>query len=439
MGHSVGEYVAAVVAGVFSLEDGLKLIAQRGRLMQALPAGGNMVSAIASEQQIRAVIDSQAPGVSIAAINGPESIVFSGKQEDVDAVATALEAQEIKIKHLSVSHAFHSPLMEPMLDEFKQVAQGISFAPPQIKLISNVTGTVVTDEIATPEYWCRHILQPVQFAASVESLKQQGFEIALEIGPKPILLGMARHCWPDDEGLWLPSLRPPQTDWQQMLASTAQLYLHGLTVDWVGFDQNYDRQRQPLPTYPFQRERYWIDAGTGNQYAKRPSHPSKSHHPLLGQPLPLAETKELRFQSEISPNSPRWLKEHQVFETILLPGTGYMEMALAAGAIALGTDILTLKDVVLEQALIVPTDGSKTVQVVLTPNGTNNYRFEIYSLALDTDESRESWTFHASGQILNGQTKKTSRLALATGCRSTSPASRRRDIWNRQFCQMACA
>lgn len=269
IGHSVGEYVAACVAGVFSLEDGLKLIAQRGRLMQALPAGGGMVSAIASEQQVRAVIDFQAPGVSIAAINGPESSVFSGKQKDVDAVAAALEDQGIKIKHLTVSHAFHSPLMEPMLDEFKQVAQDISFAPPQIKLISNVTGTVVTEEIATPEYWCRHILQPVQFAASVESLKQQGAEIFVEIGPKPILLGMARHCLPDAEGLWLPSLRPPQTDWQQILASAAQLYLHGLAVDWVGFDQDYARQRQPLPTYPFQRERYWIESEAGVYFSLR--------------------------------------------------------------------------------------------------------------------------------------------------------------------------
>ncbi|MDJ0574306.1 MAG: amino acid adenylation domain-containing protein [Xenococcaceae cyanobacterium MO_234.B1] len=414
MGHSVGEYVAACIAGVFSLEDGLKLIAQRGRLMQALPAGGAMVSAIASEQKVRAVINSQASGVSIAAINGPESIVFSGKQKDVEAVATALAAQGIKIKHLTVSHAFHSPLMEPMLDEFKQVAQDISFASPKIKLISNVTGTVVTDEIAVPEYWCRHILQPVQFAASLEKLKQQGAEIFVEIGPKPILLGMARHCLPDDEGLWLPSLRPPQVDWQQILNSTTQLYLHGLPVDWVGFDQDYARQRQPLPTYPFQRERYWIEADSNNQYAKLSSHRSKSTHPLLGQFLSLAGTKELRFQSEIRPNSPRWLEDHQLFKTILLPGTAYMEMALAAGAIAFGSENLSLSNIVLEQKLVVPTYGNKTVQVILTPHKTNDYRVEIYSLASDTDESVEPWVLHASGHVLKGEPITCSQPDLAT-------------------------
>ncbi|MBT9317709.1 polyketide synthase [Leptothoe spongobia] len=413
MGHSVGEYVAACVAGVFSLDDGLKLIAQRGRLMQALPAGGAMVSAIASEQQVRAVIEAHAPGVSIAAINGPESIVFSGKKENVDAVATALDTQGIKIKHLKVSHAFHSPLMAPMLDEFKQVAQGINFAPPQIKVIANVSGTVATDEIAAPDYWCRHILQPVQFVASVESLKQQGAEIFVEIGPKPILLGMARHCLPDDEGLWLPSLRPPQTDWQQILASTAQLYLHGLTVDWVGFDQDYERHRQPLPTYPFQRERYWIEADANNQYAKLSSQRSKSSHPLLGQSLSLAGSKELRFQTEIGPNSPYWLKDHRVFETILFPGTGYMEMALAAGKIALGAEALTLKEIALERTLVVPADGSKIVQVVLTPDEPNCYRFEIYSLTPNDGESAELWVRHAAGAVAKGEQRGDSQPDLS--------------------------
>ncbi|AOY84552.2 non-ribosomal peptide synthetase [Moorena producens JHB] len=260
MGHSVGEYVAACVAGVFSLEDGLKLIAERGRLMQALPQDGEMVSLLASLEDAIAAIKPYEKDVSIAAINGPESIVISGKREAINAVITTLEADGIKTKKLTVSHAFHSPLMEPMLEEFEQVARQISFSSPQIKLISNVTGKVATEEIATPGYWCRHILQPVQFAASMNSLEQQGVEVLLEIGPKPILLGMGQDCLPEHQGLWLPSLRPQQDDWQQLLTSLGQLYVQGISVDWFGFDIDYGRCREQLPTYPFQRQHYWIEA-----------------------------------------------------------------------------------------------------------------------------------------------------------------------------------
>ncbi|MGB6169812.1 MAG: SDR family NAD(P)-dependent oxidoreductase [Geitlerinemataceae cyanobacterium] len=260
MGHSVGEYVAAVVAGVFSLEDGLKLIAERGRLMQALPPDGAMVSLLATEKQVKAAISPYETDVSIAAINGPESIVISGKQEAIEAVCAILEPQGIKTKKLTVSHAFHSPLMEPMLAEFDRVARQIDYSPPALKLMSNVTGLVATDEVATPDYWCRHIRQAVRFAPSMKGLVRQKVEVFLEVGPKPILLGMGRQCLPQSEGLWLPSLRPPQEDWQQLLSSLAELYVQGIPVDWQGFDGDYSRVRENLPTYPFQRQRYWLEA-----------------------------------------------------------------------------------------------------------------------------------------------------------------------------------
>jgi len=292
MGHSVGEYVAAVLAGVFSLEDGLKLIALRARLMQALPQDGEMVAVFASESKVQAAIQPYVQEVSIAAINGPENIVISGQRQAVRAVCVALEAEAVKTKKLQVSHAFHSPLMEPMLTAFERVAAGVVYSPPQIGLISNVTGRLATAEIATPEYWCRHVKQPVRFAASMETLHQQGYEVLVEIGPKPTLLGMARQCSSVVTGVWLPSLRPGHSDWQQMLQSLGELYVRGVPVDWSGFDRDYARRRVVLPTYPFQRQRYWIEtAENGHQKAEFLS-PENAQTPIFNL-LHQGDTKQL--------------------------------------------------------------------------------------------------------------------------------------------------
>ncbi|NEQ83130.1 MAG: type I polyketide synthase [Moorea sp. SIO2I5] len=261
MGHSVGEYVAACVAGVFSLEDALKLIAARGRLMQQLPAGGEMVSVMAPEAKVLETLNAMSLGdkVAIAAINGPQSIVISGDSEAVRAIATHLESLGIKTKQLQVSHAFHSPLMEPMLAEFEAVANQITYHQPWIPLISNVTGKLVDTGITSAEYWVNHVRQPVRFAQSMTTLHQEGYELFLEIGPKPILLGMGKQCLPEEVGVWLPSLRPGVEEWQQMLSSLGQLYVEGAQVDWLGFEQDYACQKVALPTYPFQRERYWVE------------------------------------------------------------------------------------------------------------------------------------------------------------------------------------
>ena len=260
MGHSVGEYVAATVAGVFSLEDGLKLIAARGRLMQQLPVGGVMVSVMASEERVRSLIPADAENVSIAAINGPESVVISGEAEAVGAIATRLESEAIKTKPLPVSHAFHSALMEPMLAAFETVAQQVTYHAPNIPLLSNVTGERADEQIATAQYWVNHVRQPVRFAQGMQTLHQQGYEIFLEVGPKPILLGMGRQCLPDEFGSWLPSLRPEIDDWQQILSSVGQLYVQGVEVDWSDFEQGYRHDKIVLPSYPFQRQSYWIEA-----------------------------------------------------------------------------------------------------------------------------------------------------------------------------------
>lgn len=260
MGHSVGEYVAACVAGVFSLEDGLKLIAARGRLMQELPSGGGMVAVMADEAQVALAIQPFAAEVGIAAINGSRSIVISGHQSALTSICTKLEADGVKTKPLQVSHAFHSPLMEPMLAAFEQVASQTQYSLPAIGLISNVTGQLATTDVATPQYWCHHVRQTVKFAAGMVTLQQQRCPILIELGAKPILLGMGRTCLSDEAQQWafLPSLRPGQSDWQQMLQSLAELFVRGVSIDWQGFSQGSSYRRVALPTYPFQRQRYWI-------------------------------------------------------------------------------------------------------------------------------------------------------------------------------------
>lgn len=275
MGHSVGEYVAACVAGVFSLEDALKLIAARGKLMQKLPKEGIMVSLMASQERVFAAIEEYGGKValakrdtlvSIAAINGPESTVISGEEQAVKAVSAKLEAEGIKIKQLQVSHAFHSPLMEPMIADFFKVANEISYSPPKINMVSNLTGQAISNDIATSKYWCRHILSPVNFLAGINSLYSLGYEVFLECGAKPILLGMARQSLPEGFGTWLPSLRLGQADWQILLQTLGQLYISGAKVDWSGFDSDYPRYRVVLPTYPFQRQRYWLETENDNSH-----------------------------------------------------------------------------------------------------------------------------------------------------------------------------
>ncbi len=258
MGHSVGEYVAATVAGVFSLEDGLKLIAQRGQLMQQLPLGGEMVSLMASEEKVREVIAPFHHTVAIAAINGSESVVVSGASKDIGVICQQLSTMSVKTKQLQVSHAFHSPLMTPMLKEFELVANHVTYNQPRIPLVSNVTGSLADEKITTAQYWVNHARQSVQFASSIETLCTLKYEVFLEIGPKPILLGMGRECLPQNTGLWLSSMRPGVSECQQLLSSLGELYVAGVSVDWSGFERS-PHQKVALPTYPFQRQRYWIE------------------------------------------------------------------------------------------------------------------------------------------------------------------------------------
>ncbi|NEO42202.1 MAG: SDR family NAD(P)-dependent oxidoreductase [Moorea sp. SIOASIH] len=406
MGHSVGEYVAATVAGVFSLEDGLKLIATRGRLMQQLPSGGEMVSVMASESKVQSIIQPYVdkvalakPAVGIAAINGPKSIVISGETEAIGDIIKSLESEEIKTKRLQVSHAFHSPLMSPMLAEFEKVANQLTFNKPRIPVISNVTGARADDSIASAKYWVNHVSQPVRFAEGMKTLHEQDYQVFLEIGPKPILLGMGIQCLPEGVGVWLPSLRPGVDEWQQMVSSLGQLYVQGIHVDWSDFDRDYDRQKVVLPTYPFQRQRYWIEIK--DKYHKNQDLSRKEIvHPLLGTRLYCAAQQEqIIFESLLATDNPFYLQDHQVFEQALFPTTAYLEIALAAGLNQFKTSQLIVEDFVIGKGLILPEGEVKIVQTVLTLLEDKVYQFKVFSQQQQEGKDEARWILHAQGKI----------------------------------------
>lgn len=278
LGHSVGEYVAACVAGVFSLEDALQLIAVRGRLMGALPRNGGMAAVFAAEADVARVLAEIGGPIAIAGVNGPTNVVISGRNDLVDRAVQQFAAAGVETQRLNVSHAFHSPLMDPILDEFESVAQKVRFASPQIGLVSNVTGRMAGPEILTARYWREHLRAAVRFADSIATLDQDGYRLFLEVGPHPTLTGMARRCLPEGRATWLASLRKGRSDWSAMLENLGQLYVNGLKVDWAGFERDYAsaRRRVVLPTYPFQRERYWLELESSHRQALAPT---ASGHP----------------------------------------------------------------------------------------------------------------------------------------------------------------
>jgi acyl transferase domain-containing protein len=257
-GYGMGEYVAACLAGVFTLAEGLKLVSARARLVQALPADGRRVALMAGVSRVVAALPSPPADVAVAAVNGPRQVVVSGRAAAVEALVARLQREGVRSRLLDVCQPFYSPQMPAVVDDFRKTCQEMVFRKPRTRLISGLSGQVADDDIATADYWCRHLTEPVQFAAGVATLEEQGCQIFLEVSPRPRLLGRGRRSMQHPPGLWLPTLRPGDCAWQTLLSSLGQLYVHGVKIDWEGFDRGLGRRRVVLPTYPFQRQRYWV-------------------------------------------------------------------------------------------------------------------------------------------------------------------------------------
>ncbi len=393
LGHSVGEYAAACAAGVFSLEDGLKLVAARGRLMQTVSDVGEMAAVFAGEAQVLPVLAPYADRVSIAAVNGPETVVISGEKEAVQAVIEALKAEKIRARRLHVATASHSPLMNPLLEAFGKVAAEVTYHPPQVEYISGMTGQIVSGrEVASADYWRRHLREAVQFYPAIQTLYDLGHRLFLEVGPAPNLLEMGQRCIRDERCVWLPSLRPGQTDWNQMLRSLGRLYTLGVEVDWAGFDSDYARRRVALPTYPFERQRYWADAALLERGQSAGGPGANDVHPLLGRKIESPAIAETIFEAQLSARYPAFLDHHRIYGVAILPSPAYLEMALAAAEL-MGMGAVTIHDFTINEAFILPEDGYRTAQFILKPESEDTASFQVFS------RDGQTWKLHASGRL----------------------------------------
>ncbi|MFF3020833.1 type I polyketide synthase, partial [Streptomyces sp. NPDC057939] len=397
-GHSIGEIAAAHVAGVLSLDDACVLVAARGRLMQALPAGGVMIAVQASEAEVLPLLTDR---VSIAAVNGPQSVVIAGDEDAAVAVVESLG--ERKSKRLTVSHAFHSPHMDGMLDEFRQVVEGLEFSTPSIPVVSNLTGALVADgEMGTAEFWVRHVRDAVRFLDGVRALEAAGVTTYLELGPDGILSALAQDCLTPgsaDQGpAFAPVLRKGRPEAEALVTALARAHVHGVRVDWQAFFSGTGAGRvDDLPTYAFQRQRYWIEPGSpiGDLGA---AGLDGAAHPLLGATVALADSGGLVFTAMLSSTTHPWLVDHAVMGSVLLPGTAFVDLAIWAGdQIGCGT----VEELTLEAPLVLPERGGVQLQMhVSAPDadGSGRRSLSLSSRAKDSAPD-EPWTRHAGGVL----------------------------------------
>jgi len=394
LGHSVGEYAAACVAGVFTLPEAVRLIAERGRLMQTLCPPGAMVALPFDEEQARRVIGLWAGEMAVATVNGPKNVVVASDPLAAEALAEGLAAAGIDAKQLRVTRAFHSPLMAPMLQPFAAVAAGIYYRAPQVPIYSNLSGRRAGAEIATVDYWVRHVEAPVRFAEGMRALLDDGYRIFVEIGPKPTLCALGREIATvlDDESvgaqcLWLPSLRAGQPDAATMLDSLGRLWMRGAVPDWEAVLGTGPRQAR-LPNYPFQRLPYWIDWSTAASAA--PSPHAAHAHSLLGAPLDSPALGErVVFAGTLA--AAGLLAHHRIFGSVVLPAAGHVEMALAAADRALppapGTH-LVVEEVAIEHALVLSDAAPTATQLVLEDDGA----FRLFG------KGETGWQAHSAGR-----------------------------------------
>ncbi|WP_024877888.1 type I polyketide synthase [Saccharomonospora piscinae] len=406
VGHSIGEVAAAHVAGVFDLVDACRLVAARGRLMQALPAGGIMVSLQATEAEVAPLLSG---AVSLAAINGPASVVLSGDDDAVTAVVAQFEGR--KSKRLTVSHAFHSVRMEPMLDEFRTVAEGLSFEAPHIQLVSNLTGGVVADEVCSPEYWVSHVRETVRFADGMSTLHDQGATRFIELGPDGILSAAGQDCVAD--AVFAPAMRRGRDEAATLMRAVAEMVVHGSDLDWTALFAGSGARRVELPTYAFQREHYWLRSSGIPVGDPTKLGLGDTAHPLLGAVTELAGSGALAFSGRVTLDAWPWLADHAIGGTVLVPGSVFVDLALHAGQ-QVGHS--TVDELTLETPLVLDTGRAPVIQVTVEDGEEPGYRtITVHSRLHDEDE----WTRHASG-TLTRDTARTASLPVESPSAATT-------------------
>ncbi|MEV8629904.1 SDR family NAD(P)-dependent oxidoreductase [Streptomyces sp. NPDC051079] len=389
-GHSVGEYVAAHAAGVLDLADAARLVAARGRLMQELPGDGAMTAVQATEEEVAPLLTD---GVALAAVNGPASVVLSGDAVAVEAATARLAESGRRIRRLRVDRAFHSAHMDAMLDAFRHVVEETAFRPPTLPVVSTLTGRPATaEELCSPAYWVRQARQPVRFRDAVARLEADGATVFVEIGPGAVLTAAARDSLTDRDRAVVPLLRPGTPEPRALAAAVAEAHVGGAPVDWTAYFADSGARPVDLPTYAFQRRRYWLPAEpTASTESPQSTAPARDH-PVLAPGVSAPDLAGTVFAGELDPRPLPWLDQHRVAGAALLPGAAVVELALRAGA-ELGCPVVA--DLVLESPL--PVDGSGPVPLRLSvgePDGGGARSFTLYAATGGAD-----WSRHATGTL----------------------------------------
>ncbi|HUE32970.1 MAG TPA: SDR family NAD(P)-dependent oxidoreductase, partial [Mycobacterium sp.] len=393
MGHSIGELSAAHVAGVLSLENAAVLVVARGRFMQALPAGGAMIAVQAAEAAVRPLLTTE---VGIAAVNGPTSVVISGAEDAVIAIADQLRADGRRVHRLAVSHAFHSPLMDPMIDEFGTVAAGLTIGQPTIPIVSNVTGQPAGDDFASVAYWKRHVREAVRFADSVRFVHAAGGTRFLEVGPSGGLTAAIEESLPDAPVLTMSALRKDRPEPETLTNAVAQGFVAGMDADWRGVFGKAGFVE--LPTYAFERRRFWLSSeGAAADAAGLGL--AAGEHALLGAVVELPASGGVVLTGRLSPDAQGWLADHAVGGMVLFPGAGFVELAIRAGD-EVGCGVVD--ELNLAAPLVLPAGRSVAVQVVVDgPDDSGARAVSVFSRA----ETGSGWLLHAEGVLRAGSVK----------------------------------
>ncbi|MFH9862565.1 SDR family NAD(P)-dependent oxidoreductase, partial [Streptomyces sp. NPDC017202] len=392
-GHSIGELAAAHAAGVFSLQDAARLVTARGRLMQAAREGGAMAAIQATETEVRAsLLPHGEEHIAVAAVNGPRATVVSGDQDTVTKVMEEWQAKGTRVKRLTVSHAFHSPHMNDILDAFRQVAATVTYHKPRIPLVSTLTGRIATaDELTDPQYWTDQIRGTVRFTHALTTLHETGTRVFVEIGPDAVLTALTRDTLDDTTAL--PLLRRDHDETHTLISGVAQAFAAGVPVDWSAFLGPRTTTPTPLPTYAFQRERHWMERKDAVP-ADEARGWSSLGHPLLAAKVEPAGSEGVLFSGRVSVETHPWLETHAVLDAPVLPTAALVDLVVRAGdEVGLGAlDTLTV-----HTPLVLPALTSTEIQLAVAgPDGSGLRAFTLY--ARPADEGAR-WTTYAEGGL----------------------------------------